>query len=168
MRLAFTCLIVGFWIVVIVFIFRISVPVPGNLSFKQKANAFSIIPQGWGFFTRDPKEPQYLIFDKDGTKLSKSNSEPSNLFGISRKNRLMNIELSLIMSKIKESSWSDYKEGKFDFNSTIISDTISINFNPSSLKGHFFIAQQERLPWAWAKSNNKIVMPYKYARIYVE
>ncbi|MFH6993129.1 SdpA family antimicrobial peptide system protein [Flavobacterium sp. FlaQc-48] len=164
-------LIVGFWIIFLSYIFEASIPIPSNETFKRKATFFNIIPQGWGFFTRDPRENEiwtYQILNNTAIKVTQTNGNLNNFYGASRKNRLISIELGLLVSQIHTSSWINMKGGKLILDKKIHTDTILNSLNPCNIKGNLFIVEQERVPWAWSKNLHTIVMPYKYAKVYVK
>lgn len=164
-------LIAVLWITFLNYVFISSLPIPNNTSYKQKATFFNIIPQGWGFFTRDPRENEiylYTIINNSVVKFTDTNGSQKNFYGASRKNRLIGIELGLLIPKINKSSWKEMKGGKLVFNPKIHTDTILNKFSPCNIKGTYFIVEQERIPWAWSRNYNNLIMPYKYAKIYVK
>ncbi|MGC6479431.1 MAG: SdpA family antimicrobial peptide system protein [Flavobacteriaceae bacterium] len=163
--------IFSFWAFLFYYIFISSIPVPSNIKFENKSRIFSLLPQGWGFFTRDPRENITTLYeiDKLGNgyiKFTKTNNASNNYFGISRKNRLINLELGVVTSRLNQGNWIE-KKGVFDLDFQIQIDTIYTGFYPKNIKGDFFIVEQERIPWAWSK-NKDLVMPFKYKRIYVK
>ncbi|MEZ0184129.1 SdpA family antimicrobial peptide system protein [Flavobacterium oncorhynchi] len=167
----YPALLITFWIIFLSYIFKASIPIPSNDSYKYKATIFNIIPQGWGFFTRDPRENEvwtYKILNNSVEKISQTNGNLNNLYGASRKNRFIGVELSFLISQINTSSWIKMKGGKLILDKKTYTDTIINTLKPCSLKGDFFIVEQERIPWAWSKNSDTIVMPYKYSKIYVK
>ncbi len=130
-----------------------------------------LVPQGWAFFTRDPREDElYLlqINSKDSVvSFTKTNSDKEFYFGASRKNRTIMIEFSLILSKINKNAWRAGENNSFELERSIVPDTISLDFYPQNIKGDFYIVKQERLPWAWSK-NQSLVMPNTYAKIFIQ
>lgn len=167
----YPALVSSFWILFLSYVFKASIPIPSNETFKRKALIFNIIPQGWGFFTRDPRENEiwtYQILDNSILKVTETNGNLNSFYGASRRNRLINIELGFLVSQIHASSWIKMKGGKLIFDKKIHTDTIINSFNPLTIKGSFFIVEQERVPWAWSKNSDTIIMPYKYTKIYVK
>ncbi len=144
---------------------------PLSLSHKESKLVFTLMPQGWGFFTRNPRELQTLIYHKteNGYELvNKSGSEPEYLFGLSRVSRRKNIEFGQIFSNIPDSLWIDCP-------SKMISDCdpkATHNFSNQYLNpicvGDFLLISQEPIPWAWSKSYYDIKMPFKYCKIHVD
>ena len=57
-------LILG-WLVVAIYVLDASLPFnPIRLPFEQALQLRRIVPEGWAFFTRDPREPQPLPFSR--------------------------------------------------------------------------------------------------------
>src|SRR5256885_14361051 len=91
-----------------VFCYSIHVRLPFNpirLPFESKLPIIAIVPQGWGFFTREPREPSVEVFTQNGHPLIDSNASPSNYFGLSRRTRALGVELGLILSQVREDQW---------------------------------------------------------------
>ncbi|MBT8317779.1 MAG: SdpA family antimicrobial peptide system protein [Lutibacter sp.] len=166
----FSFFILIFWSAILINIFMASFPIPSNKSFLNKTIIFSVIPQGWGFFTRNPREELITVYKSHNdslVKITEQNSSLSSFLGISRKSRLHNIELGTILSKIDENMWVKGKPNELKFDN-IKYDTIMSSFYPKNMIGEYFIVKQERIPWAWSKNHKNLVMPYNYARIYVK
>lgn len=70
----------------------------------------SILPQGWAFFTRSPREEAILVFRKVGDQQWQDtdigpNAEPSNFFGADRRARAQGLERGIITSSVPDDSW---------------------------------------------------------------
>jgi len=170
MKKTYPLFLLCFWVVVLVNVFISVIPVPSNIKFKSKQSFYTLFPQGWGFFTRNPLECQLLIMktnDVNHLNVLEPNSSLSSLFGISRINRVRNIEVALILKKIKTKHWKYSKGGEWDFDDKIKCDTVENNFSPKTVHGHYYFLWQKRIPWAWAKYS-KLIMPYKYVKVYVK
>lgn len=64
----------------------------------------TLLPQGWAFFTRSPREPQIYLFEEiDGKVVKKSypNASMESAFGFTRKVRSKGIELGHLMKELK-------------------------------------------------------------------
>jgi len=161
-----------FWTFVLSNIFKSSVPVPSEQSYRNKVMLFNFIPQGWGFFTRDPREDQVSYYKVDKAtrrieRFTESNSGASSFFGASRKNRLKGFEMGMITAKINDSLWMREEGGNvFFLDDKILPDTIVNHFKPNNIEGDFFVVKQKRVPWA--KKAENIVMPYQYVKIHVK
>ena len=167
-KLTYPIVLCIFWLIALSYIFKSSVPVISDMSFEEKASLFSFVPQGWGFFTRDPREDELVLYEmKNDTieRFTKTNSSMSSFFGVSRKNRLINVESNMLLPEIKDSLWKSMKGRELILDKTSYTDTIINNFHPCNIKGDFFFVMQERIPWAW--SGHNIIMPYKYAKVHI-
>lgn len=144
---------------------------PISIAQKEAKLIFTLAPQGWGFFTRSPRELQTLIYIKKNAKyelVNKSGSDPEYLFGLSRYSRRKNIELGQIFSTLPDSIWSVCPTREiFDCDSGKVFSVKNVYKN-SACFGDYLLILSEPIPWAWAKSYNRITMPFKYCKIRVE
>jgi len=126
-----------------------------------------LVPQGWGFFTRNPREDLYVVYKKntqnDYEKFIDVNFTFANSLGLSRQNRIQYNEV-LYSIDINDSLWLktrlEYNEVKLD---TIFK--LENAFQNPSICGEYLIKKEEPLPWAWRKSINKIKQDKKYILI---
>ncbi len=144
---------------------------PLSISYKESKLVFTLMPQGWGFFTRNPRELQTLIYQKVGQNfelVNKSGSEPEYLFGLSRTSRRKNIEFGQIFSKIPDSLWIDCPSKRIlECNPEKVHHFKNQYTNPVCL-GEFLLISKEPIPWAWSKSYYDIDMPFKFCKIHVD
>lgn len=78
--------------------------------YKNSKIISKLLPEGWGFFTRDPREPIYKLYkisDEKLTLVDLSNSSVSVLLGLSRKNRRKNIEFLRLKSLVADSTFTE-------------------------------------------------------------
>ncbi|WBV56435.1 SdpA family antimicrobial peptide system protein [Chryseobacterium daecheongense] len=100
----------GLFIVLFIFFKLLSVYLgnnPLNNSQSIKASYVSFFPEGWAFFTKTSKDPKIHIFSVKGNKieyLNLRNFSSEYYFGISRHNRVLNVEIGNITQRIKEDS----------------------------------------------------------------
>lgn len=114
----------------------------------------TILPQGWGFFTRNPKETKYHLYSLENEVpklLNKKNTSVPNLFGLSRKYRRLAYEFGKIYTSIKDEHWTGlgkahYSELKFDNVDTFYLDQSFFLIK----EGRYRIVKYEIVPWAWA------------------
>ena len=125
-----------------------------------------LFPQGWSFFTKDPREEQTIIYKQENNKLEElnlKNGATSSWLGITRYNRIMLIELIQITNQVDSSKWSNINSKE---NFKIFTDTTTaievINFvNNAQLEGNFIIIKQKPIPWSWRANRNNLFMPAK-------
>lgn len=145
---------------------------PVHLSYNSAQEIYSFVPQGWAFFTRDPKEEVvqlYMQQDDDLILINKSASLSfKDFFGLKRDVRKKSAELAEILKKIPSRKWSisDDLDKLKNLRSLNTTDTIINVFEEKLLRGNYVIYSSRRKPWAWAKSETKI--PYRYIKIYIK
>lgn len=146
-------------------------PVSYSKSFKVSLSLFVV--EGWAFFTRNAREPNLYIYkmDEEG-KLKvldfQKNTSYKNLFGVSRAARSLSVEVGGLLKDIDSTKWTK-NEGQNIVNQYIISETIPVMneaVNPV-LVDTIFLEYREKIPWAWIKSYDSIVMPSKTLKLYV-
>ena len=167
----FFIFIVFFWLIIIFNIFISSVPIPTNSSYIKKNTIFNITPQGWGIFTKNPREEEIFLYKINSKKeislFTKTNNAFEFFLGISRKNRFVGIETDALITNLPKENWIKGDTQSYHFNQHVKTDTITLNFLTKDIQGDFFIVRKQRVPWAWGKNYKKIIMPYEYAKIYV-
>lgn len=163
-KIAFASFLLVCWAAILAYIALASVPLnPASLKFENKMNILSVVPEGWGFFTRDAREPAIHVYKKENAGYSLVNypmPDWKNGLGVSRNMRKINIELFSLLAAVQDSSWQTDTTGRLSFDcDTMV--TLKGPFNHSRLRGTFLVVKQERLPWAWAGQWKTITMPYK-------
>lgn len=167
----FVLILLGlFFVISVIFITLASTPLtPLSLSYPNANVIYTLVPQGFGFFTRDPQEVQVLAYTKteEGyTLLNKSNATPSYLFGLSRTSRKENIELGYIMGQLNPQQWRTCSENWI----TCIPDTIvnvKSGFDNPLVTGELLLVSKKPVPWAWSRAE-KIEMPCTVIRINIQ
>lgn len=126
-----------------------------------------ILPEGWNFFTRNPREQDILLFQKKRSTWKSAirgpHGRPSNLFGLDRSSRSQGLEYAMLLRQI--SSWEECGGAIPRCLDTVaVADTL-INPSPqATLCGAVGFARREPIPWAWSRSSDTIHMPSKVAR----
>ncbi len=68
-----------------------------------------LLPQGWGFFTRDPREPALIMYrvndDNSLCLITLPNSSQLNCYGFSRKSRRLHLEFLRLQNLIPQELW---------------------------------------------------------------
>lgn len=148
---------------------------PVSYKFKQIKQAFSIMPQGWAFFTRSPRESQVLVYNVTDNRLIKKevvrHSEPENVFGLRRIQTYKMNELQFILNKIDSDQYTNTTWNYITNKMGVIPDTtyeVSHVFIDSELSGDtLLIVIQEIVPWAWF-GNDSLMMPAKAIKLSVK
>lgn len=84
-------------------------------SLAQPANA--LVPQGWAFFTKSPRDPLLTAyeFDERGEAYripEVTASDYRNLFGVNRRGRAIGTELALLLDLVPPDRWVDCLPGE--------------------------------------------------------
>jgi len=130
----------------------------------------SILPQGWGFFTRDPREDITEVYRYDNNKqferFIRNNAEPAYLFGAIRTGRIRSLELGQILSHIADSNWirgtgNYYRVADSLHAIPITWSSLTQSFTP----GNYLLIKQQRPPWIWQQNINSSKIPFKAVMI---
>lgn len=141
--------------------------VASNYQLKKYFGAF--IPQGWGFFTRNPREEQlnfskYNYKDNTFTKIDIYTGSAKHLFGLSRAGRFKGRELIIILEKAKKDSLDWKKTNNID---SFLVKQVFCNKEEVSIidTGIYCIERFEPIPWAWSSVQTQQDIPKKYSFI---
>ena len=92
-----TVILVSLLLTMALFFYILVISVPNNVlslnnSVLNNSKMNALIPEGWAFFTRSPREEQIYIYSyKDLRKVSLKNTDMSQYLGIKRKNRFIDV-----------------------------------------------------------------------------
>lgn len=144
-------------------------PIQNKLDSKRIV--YSIVPQGWAFFTRNPREAQVLLYEIKDNKPQKINhlhSSGCNLMGLNRRSSVYISEIQLVRAELSDSLFSDtewnYQNSSLGYipeKQYIVRNKVS---NPL-LCGEYLLVLQQPIPWAWSSKIKTMKMPAKIIRI---
>ena len=136
---------------------------------------FALVPQGWAYFTRSPREAQITILkrsnnDNKFVRINLRHSHPDNLFGLYRRSPKILTELQRAKLEIPESIYLDTTWNYQQQHSTgDIKKLLSYNFinkiKDPELCGEHLVIYQKPIPWAWLTNRDKIKMACKMIKI---
>jgi len=137
-------------------------PLRSSRSVRQSMIAIS--PQGWAFFTRDPREPVDRLYRATASgwvPATYTNSSARNFFGLSRAARALNVEMAALLAEISQDRWTECRS---TLESCLWEDSspAAVVNNPSLTRqvcGAFAVQRQPTVPWAWSRSAARIHMP---------
>lgn len=148
-------------------------PIKLNINLENKL--FTFVPQGWAFFTRNPREAQIVIYQKntDNTfeEISQRHSSYKNLFGLKRRASKIMSELQFIKREINDSlyqntMWSYQEKLYTKLPLSLIS--VQNQMKDQVLCGEYIVIYQKAVPWAWSRSLHTIKMPAKIIRLNIK
>jgi antimicrobial peptide system SdpA family protein len=169
-------IIVSFWGAIIIYALKITLPYNAlhlpfeNIRYKTAFKAF--FPEGFSFFTRDPRESQTEIFqllDGDLVSVTNKNGSYKNWFGVKRITRAINLDIGYLLSRIEEEDWiacNTAIQTCLDQTQNLFVELKS-NYEKPLLCGEYVLLSRKPVPWAWAKNVHPEQMPLEYVRIYI-
>lgn len=161
------------WGVVIAYVGNASLPDnPIDLPFEDQKALRRVVPQGWAFFTRNPRESSRRTFVRTDGRWTRVDQnaivQPKYAFGLDRKPRAQGPEIALLTDRINDDAWQECKDApRTCLSEASVAATLS---NPSpepTLCGTVGLALQEPLPWAWRESRSDIDMPSQILKLNV-
>lgn len=109
-----------------------------------------ISPQGWGFFTRSPREDLVDVFmlnnDFIALEFMPQNSAPSNFWGLDKKTRMKGFETSIILDAIKQEKWYNSKQENPSF---IQIKLPTLHYFKKDTK--YVLVKYKTIPYLWQK-----------------
>lgn len=165
-------IIISFWTVVVFLILFSNNSTYPILNYNTQKTMFYLFPQGWGFFTKDPKEVTIDVYQLEGKALkliSMNNFSAQNLFGFSRKARYVGYEFGKLEQSIPKTAYKNEigSIGKIYPNkSTIIKIPFIPKFYP--LNKEYIVYQYKIVPFEWINQDQEQYRPYLVARIKFE
>lgn len=154
---------IAFWLVGLLYLFFISyimiISVPNPI--KTRYSIFKMnflhksIPEGWGFFTKDPRSENTEIFskssDKKLTKINLINNQALYFFGANRSARQLNSKLGQISTQVEDENWIKISKEKSKSDIDKL-DSLNIPIFYASepcFFGDFIITKSKPVSWSW-------------------
>lgn len=143
-----------------------------RLPVRAKLSVLTLLPQGWAFFTRNPREPTLEAWAqaRGGWQLLPLNvSGTTELLGFRRTLRLRTMELGSLASSLQPEDW---KVCSGSINGCVAAGTLSsvtriVNRSSArQLCGPLVLAIREPQPWAWR--SRAVSMPARATRVDAE
>lgn len=131
-----------------------------------------IAPQGWGFFTRDPREPVDRVYRHTPggwEEITHANSSPRNALGLSRGARAVGVELTAVLGRVPAERWRDCRAPAGDCWPAAAPGGAPVR-NPAlrpRLCGDILVERRPPVPWAWSRSRSDLAMPARVVRVEV-
>lgn len=142
-----------------------------NLSDDVRNTVMSLIPEGWGFFTKSPRDPEMQVAVLRKGRLIKLNIVSSfqarYAFGFDRLSRAQGFEIDGLLDQLRSSSlWQGCQQSV-----TVCAQHLpvqkqlvnSVQFK--TLCGNLVLFERRPIPWAYREG--KPVMPSRLTRVEV-
>jgi len=147
------------WVIVCLYVAQSFLPhnvvsLPGQDGTKKVATV--VAPQGWAFFTKSAKDPQYAPYRMtDGQWRSAAltpHSRPSNAFGFDRASRSQGIEVALLLHQenVRWTPCEGFASATACLEHAATRATTTTNPSPApTLCGRAAVVEMRPVPWAW-------------------
>jgi antimicrobial peptide system SdpA family protein len=145
-------------------------PLRPSVGFRQ--DLIAIAPQGWAFFTRNPREAADRIYAGPGpawVQVTYTNSSPRNWLGLKRDARALNVELASLLADVDPAQWGDC-QGEIAACVRQEDPPAVAVVNRSLTRvlcGEILVERRPPAPWAWSRSQRPVLMPARIARLEV-
>ncbi|MCY4162584.1 MAG: SdpA family antimicrobial peptide system protein [Flavobacteriaceae bacterium] len=160
------------WLFAGVFVFIASFKHQIILGKSVKRQINYVFPEGWGFFTKDPRSLMmniYRIEKGNINEINVSNHSWSNSLGFSRRARIIGFEASMIVSDIPKKLWIEDKSK--NIKSHIYDSVLIVKSNPyykHITKGDFIFMIYKQIPYAWVNKSQEKFKPADFIRVRIE
>lgn len=148
-----------------------STSLPADVQFKTQV----LFPEGWHFFTRDARELQTRVYYKN--QYGEWEYEPRmpnvsayNYFGANRAGRAMGVEYALFLNEVAPTDWYVHEGTVTDLlrqTDQIPATEVSSSFRNPIMCGEYLLLAAEPVPWAWSPTYDRVHMPVKATRLFV-
>lgn len=134
---------------------------PISLEYKIKNDImFSLFPQGWSFFTKDPTESRMTLYKIENNKLiaiNFKNTQSHNFYGLTKSDRIFYYKIYNEMGNIPLKHFFNTRENaeKMDLSKLNKYKVFNTNFR----KGLYVAQIQKITPWAWHSELDNVSMP---------
>jgi antimicrobial peptide system SdpA family protein len=160
-------------VTIVLYVLRGALPVtpfstPGNLQ-TDYARVFA--PQGWAFFTYNPRAPHLTVLGRDATGawsvLTPGRlAVPADLMGLDRIRQAQDTDVRRLLPQVPDNAWVACEREAVDCLSELGPGPAVTNVSPRrDVCGDIGLIMQEVVPWAWREFPT--IMPSKVVRVTV-
>jgi antimicrobial peptide system SdpA family protein len=142
-----------------------------NLSDNLRNTVMSLIPEGWGFFTKSPRDPEMQVAVLHNGRLMNlnivSSFEAKYAFGFDRLSRAQGLEIDGLLSQLRTSSlWQGCQQNVSVCSQNLLVQKQLVNsVQFPTLCGNLVLFERRPVPWAYR--DNKTIMPSRLTRVEV-
>ena len=166
------CLLVAGWTVFAVYSVHAGMPETAiQLPFEDRNFIRTFTPQGWAFFTRDPREERFSVYGNDDDAwrplLAMPLASAENMFGLSRVGRANAVEYGMLYADIPAETWTECRGSHAACLDQLQTSATLDNAAPvPAICGDVGVVVQPPVPWVWSR-NERIEMPLRAVRVRV-
>lgn len=128
--------------------------------------ARALVPEGWAFFTRDPRKPSPVAYgtDRDG-RWRPAPGGSRGPAGLDKRDRARSAEIALLTHRLDGTAWTECDGEPATCLAAAPASAVTNTATVRTLCGDIGIVLQEVLPWAW--NDLPTVLPSRVARLTV-
>lgn len=166
-----TAAIAAAWTGAVLFVLLASVPDhPLRRTHAARQALVALAPQGWAFFTRDPREPLDRVYRREGrawVEATHTNGSPRGLLGLGRGARALHVELASLLGQAPASRWQECAGGLGGCAGTVGLEPVAVSDDSTlrALCGEILVLRAPPVPWAWSRSGRSVAMPARAVRL---
>lgn len=160
-----TISVVAFWMFLVVYAAYPALPFsPVRSPLQRQLGIATMLPEGWAFFTRDPREPRTWIYARGPRGWAKNSLWPHsrlrNLFGLNRESRSQGVELGSFLNWMNGRRWAKcHDEVTTCLERVPVLARLRNRYERPTLCGTVGLVMQPPVPWAWSTSPHEVIMP---------
>ncbi|MDM5336501.1 SdpA family antimicrobial peptide system protein [Fictibacillus enclensis] len=127
---------------------------PLPISKDTKIMFASILPQGWGFFSKSPRDSLLGMHTANAESLDVlfPTMRMENALGLYRKGRSQGVEMGALSMQISKKDWKKCKNNSLEECESLAKKITLNNKAPSPLLcGEYFFTKEEIVPWSYFK-----------------
>ncbi|MGO1421634.1 MAG: SdpA family antimicrobial peptide system protein [Staphylococcus equorum] len=141
---------------------------PIKIPATLEAEVSKIFTQGWGFFSKDPRDEKFYAIDLNtGEYVGKwPNMTLDNFYGLKKKGRAQGIELGRLYEKANPTNMKECQDTPGNCVRKMKPIKVENDQKYPTILGDIAIIKEEPVPWAWS-NDYKGAMPSKVMRLNV-
>lgn len=161
-----------FWGGIVILVLLGSVPEsPFPWTPQERTDLITLAPEGWAFFTRNPREPVKELYRRQSGEWiprDRANFSLHNWLGLKRASTIENVELHhLLRVAGPDSVWTQCTENVQ--RCARAQDVYTVEVSNTTLTQRFcgplLIREHKPVPWAWSDAEDPVVMPSKMVQL---
>lgn len=159
------------WVSAILWVATSSLDSPLRPSRRAQVRMLTVMPQGWAFFTRDPRLPLLIVFERVDGRFHPAveiNASRGNYFGLKRISRRFDLEIAAIMAQVPDTAWFSTRSKIAEFEAVANrqrSFSVPNRAPRPRVCGEYALVRRPPTPWAWAHLEDTIRHPVTLVRL---
>ena len=142
-------------------------------SYVSRTIVQAIVPQGWAFFTRDPRETwtrAYRVHDLDAlVPANTADYRGGPWHSLGRKYRNRGVMLDQAKAQVPESAWYRCERSPEECLSEVQITSVTLRAHDNTgLCGRYLLQDQRTVPWAWRRSAQTMTLPSRLALVQID